>query len=124
MDLLHTCLNVADADRAVAFYVEQLGFEETWSFETEDGETTNRYVAADNGVELQLSETDGEDEFDHGTAWDHLAVAVEDVDEAFDEIDHHGVVQEPADNDPAGARTAFVRDPDGHVVELVQPLED
>ena len=124
MDLLHTCLNVADADRAVAFYVDQLGFEETWSFETEDGETTNRYVAADNGVELQLSETDGEDEFEQGTAWDHLAVAVEDVDEAFDDIDHHGVVQEPADNDPAGARTAFVEDPDGHVVELVQPLED
>ena len=124
MDLLHTCLNVADADRAVEFYVEELGFEESWSFETEDGETTNRYVAADNGVELQLSETDGETEFEQGTAWDHLAVAVESVDEAFAEIDHHGVVQEPADNDPAGARTAFVEDPDGHVVELVQPLDD
>lgn len=124
MDLLHTCLNVADADRAVEFYVEELGFEASWSFETEDGETENRYVAADNGVELQLSETDGEESFEHGTAWDHLAVSVDDVDRAFEDIDHYGVVQEPADQPAAGARTAFVEDPDGHVVELIEPLDD
>jgi lactoylglutathione lyase len=33
-------------------------------------------------------------------------------------------VQEPGDQPAAGARTAFIEDPDGHVVELVQPLED
>ena len=123
MDLIHTCLNVADADRSVEFYTEQLGFAESWSFETEDGSTTNRYVAAENGVELQLSETEGETDFEQGTAWDHLAVGVKDVDEAFERIDHHGVVQEPADNPAAGARTAFLKDPDDHVVELVAPLE-
>lgn len=123
MELLHTCLNVADGERAVAFYTEQLGFEETWSFTTADGRTTNRYVAADNGVELQLSDTDGESPSEAGTLWDHVAVAVEDVDEAFDRIDHHGVVKEPGDQPEAGARTAFVRDPDGHVVELIQPLD-
>ena len=120
---MHVCLNVADVDRAVEFYTSQLGFEESWSFVTADGATVNRYVVADNGVEIQLSETEGETEFEQGTGWDHLAVAVEDVDAAFDRIDHHGVVQEPADNLEAGARTAFVEDPDGHVVELVQPLE-
>ncbi|MEF8843371.1 MAG: VOC family protein, partial [Haloarculaceae archaeon] len=30
MELLHTCLNVADAERSVEWYVEQLGFEESW----------------------------------------------------------------------------------------------
>lgn len=124
MDLIHVCLNVADADRSVEWYTEQLGFEESWSFETPDGETVNRYVAADNGVELQLSDTDGSDEFEHGTAWDHLAVKVEDVDRTVEEIDHHGIVEEPGDQPAAGARTAFVNDPDGHVVELVEPLEE
>jgi len=123
MDLIHTCLNVADADRSVEFYTTQLGFEESWSFVTADGQTENRYVAADNGVELQLSETEGETEFEQGTAWDHVAVGVEDVDEAFERIDHHGVVKEPGDQPEAGARTAFVEDPDGHVVELVQSLD-
>ena len=123
MDLLHTCLNVANVDRAAAFYTEELDFEESWSFETEDGRTTNRFLAADNGVELQLSATEGETGFEQGTAWDHLAVGVENVDEAFERIDHFGVVQEPEDNDAAGARTAFIRDPDGHVVELVESLD-
>jgi lactoylglutathione lyase len=123
MDVIHVCLNVSDADRIADWYVSELGFERTWEFTTEDGETRNVYVADPNGIELQLSDTEGEDDFEPGTAWDHFAVKVEDVDAAFAEIDNHGVVQEPAENTPAGARTAFVEDPDGHVIELVEPLE-
>lgn len=122
MDLLHLCLNVTDAERAADWYVEQLGFERSWEFTTEDGATHNVYVAADNGVELQLSETEGE-KIQSGTAWDHVAVSTDDVDSAFEEIDHFGVVKEPGDQPAAGARTAFVKDPDGHHVEFVQPLE-
>ncbi|WP_256684122.1 VOC family protein [Halococcus qingdaonensis] len=124
MELLHPCLNVADMDRAVAFYTEELDFTESWSFETPDGETENRYLAAENGVELQLSKTEGVDELEAGTAWDHLAVSVESVDRVFEEIDHHGVVKEPTDVQAAGTRIAFVRDPDGHVIEFVEPLDD
>ncbi|GGL26627.1 hypothetical protein GCM10009037_07860 [Halarchaeum grantii] len=119
---LHTCLNVADAERAVAWYTEQLGFEASWGFEA--GDTTNRYVADEAGVELQFSETAGVTPDESGDRWDHLAVKVDDVDAAFDDIDHHGVVQEPENNDTAGARTAFVEDPDGHVIELVGPLAE
>lgn len=123
MDFIHTCLNVADIARSVEFYTTQLGFEESWSFVSADGETENRYVAADNGAELQLSKTGGQEDFDQGTAWDHIAVRVDDVDEVFDRIDHYGVVKEPSDQPEADARTAFIEDPDGHVVELVQSLE-
>ncbi|WP_020222821.1 VOC family protein, partial [Halarchaeum acidiphilum] len=63
-DLLHVCLNVADVDASVAWYVEQLGFEETWGFES--GETANRYVADQAGIELQLSETEGVTPTDDG----------------------------------------------------------
>ncbi|MFB6207335.1 MAG: VOC family protein [Haloglomus sp.] len=124
MAILHTCLNVADAERSVEWYEENLDFEESWGFETPDGETTNLYVADENGVEVQLSETEGVEPAEAGDLWDHLAVGVEDVDAAFEDIDHHGVVQEPSDQPAAGARTAFVEDPDGHVVELIEPLED
>ena len=122
MEILHTCLNVADAERSVEWYVEQLGFEESWGFELED--TRNLYVADPNGVELQLSETEGVTPDEEGDLWDHLAVGVGSVDETFEAVENHGVVQPPEDNHAAGARTAFVRDPDGHVVELVEPLED
>src|SRR5699024_11882425 len=75
MELLHPCLNVTDMDRAVAFYTEELDFTESWSFESPDGKTENRYLAAENGVELQLSKTEGVDELEQGTAWDHFAVS-------------------------------------------------
>jgi lactoylglutathione lyase len=122
MDILHTCMNVSDADVLADWYVEQLGFERSWEFTS--GDTRNVYVADESGVEIQLSDTDDDDEFDMGDGWDHLALGVESVDETFEEIDHHGVVQEPGDQPEAGARTAFVKDPDGHVVELIEPLDD
>ncbi|MFQ3320230.1 MAG: lactoylglutathione lyase [Natronomonas sp.] len=123
MDILHTCLNVSDVERSIEWYTENLEFEESWGFETPDGETVNRYVADDNGVELQLSDTEGQTPAEAGDLWDHLAVKVDDVDAAFEEIDDHGVVKEPADQPAAGARTAFLKDPDGHVIELIEPLE-
>lgn len=122
MDLIHVCLNASDADRLADWYVDQLGFERSWEFTTPDGRTRNVYVADGNGFEIQLSDTEGETP-EAGTAWDHLAVVVDDVDSAFERIDDHGVVQPPAENTAAGSRVAFIEDPDGHVVELVQPLE-
>jgi lactoylglutathione lyase len=124
MGILHVCLNVSDADRSVAWYTENLDFEASWGFESPDGETVNRYVADENGVELQLSEGEGREPSDAGDLWDHVAVKVDDVDAAFGAVDHNGVVEEPCDQPAAGARTAFVKDPDGHVVELIEPLDD
>lgn len=123
MDAIHVCLNVSDADRVAEWYESELGFERSWEFTTGDGETRNVYVADGNGFELQLSDTDGEETFEPGTAWDHFAVKVDDVDQAFEEIDHHGVVEAPSDQPAAGARTAFIEDPDGHIVELVEPQD-
>ncbi|WP_331232992.1 VOC family protein [Natronorarus salvus] len=121
MEFIHANLNVRDVEASVEYYTEQFGFEETWGFEA-DG-TVHRYVADENGIEVQLSETEGVSEYDHGDAFGHLAFKVEDVDEAFDRIENHGVEKEPGDQPEAGARTAFILDPDGHTLELVGPLE-
>jgi len=119
--VLHTCLNVADASESIAFY-EQLGLERSWQFTTADDTTTNYYVADNDGVEIQLSETDGRTDFDMGTGWDHLAFGVDDVDEVVESLDHYGVVKEPGPQPEAEAYTAFVRDPDRHLIELIEPL--
>jgi lactoylglutathione lyase len=121
--VLHVCLNVADTSRSVEFY-EQFGLAESWQFTTADGRTTNTYVADDAGVEIQLSETEAETSFEMGTGWDHLAFGVDDVDAVVDSINHYGVVKEPGPQPEAGAYTAFVEDPDGHVVELIEPLSE
>jgi lactoylglutathione lyase len=121
--ILHTCLNVADAAESIAFY-EQFGFEKSWQFTSEDGETTNYYVVDNNGVELQLSETAGETTFEMGTGWDHLALGVDDVDQTIKQVDHYGIVAEPGPQPAAGAYTAFIEDPDGHLVELIEPVSE
>ncbi len=123
MALLHVCLNVADAEQAADWYTEELDFERSWEFTTADGDTHNLYVTDAEGTELQLSDTDGEKPGEAGDMIDHLAVAVDDVDVAVEEIDHHGIRSEPADQPAAGARTAFIYDPDGHAIELIEPLE-
>jgi lactoylglutathione lyase len=45
------------------------------------------------------------------------------VDATVERVDHHGIVEEPGPQPAAGSYTAFLEDPDGHVVELVEPLE-
>ncbi|WP_436348188.1 VOC family protein [Natronorubrum sp. FCH18a] len=120
--ILHVCLNVADASESIEFY-EQLGFERSWQFTTADGETTNYYIADENGVELQLSETTGEEDFEMGSGWDHLALGVDDVDQTVETIGHYGIAEKPGTQPEAGAYTAFIEDPDGHLVELIEPLE-
>jgi len=123
MEIIHTCLNVADADRAADWYVDELGLERSWEFTTADGDARNVYVADGDGVEFQLSDAEGVVPGEGGDLYDHVAVAVDDVDAAFDRIDNHGVVSEPTDMPEAGVRAAFVEDPDSHVVELVEHLE-
>jgi lactoylglutathione lyase len=121
MAILHTCLNVADADRTADWYRSELGFEYSWEFSREN--ERNVYVADEDGTELQLCDVEGQTPGEAGDLYDHVAVGVEDVDAAFERIDNHGVVAEPTDAPEAGARIAFIEDPDGHVVELVQSLD-
>lgn len=113
-------MNVSSADRIAAWYIEELGFSEAWEFTTEDDETRNVYVADDSGHELQLSDTAGESPDALGSTWDHIAIEVADVDQTFETVDNHGVVQEPTTYDSIDARVAFIRDPEGRVIELVE----
>lgn len=122
MTILHTCLNVTEADRTADWYVDELGFERSWEFTTADDETRNVYIADENGVEIQLSDTVGHEPSEQGNQYDHIAVKVDEVDAAFERIENHGVVKEPGDQPEADARTAFIKDPDGHHVELIEPL--
>lgn len=125
MEVIHTAVWVSDLDATRAFYEDGLGLEQSWQFEGDDG-VVNHYVGGDGGAEIQFKY----DPDDHGgvahSGIDHVAVSVEDTDEAFERIvDETGcaVVREPMTVEAAGARAAFVADPDGYVVELVSPLD-
>lgn len=122
MTVLHVCLNVADAEESAQWYVEELGFERSWEFTSTDGNTRNVYVTDESGIELQLADTTGETPTTQGDMIDHIAIEVPDVETAIAAIDHHGVLLPPQDHPTGGGQFAFIADPDGHRVELIEPL--
>lgn len=120
MDIIHTCLEVRDADELTEWYVNELGFSRSWEFTSPDGTSRNVYITDDSGIELQISDTKGEQPEELGDAWDHIAIEVKNVDQVFSQVDHHGVVQKPTTYDAIDARVAFIRDPEGRIIELVE----
>lgn len=130
MGVIHTAIWVSDLEATKAFYMDGLGFEHQLDFEwPADGDDSvyNLYVGHDNGAEIQFRYDPERTEAIEPTGIDHIALGVDDVDAEFDRIvDETGcpVVSEPATVDPAGTRVAFLEDPDGYVVELVEDLGD
>ncbi|MGM0591593.1 MAG: VOC family protein [Halobacteriota archaeon] len=121
-NVIHTALWVADIEQSLAFYVDALGLERSREHGgSSPGEVRNVFVAGPDGTEIQFKYTsDGDPETPAGV--DHVAVSVADVDAEFERIvEETGcpVVAEPKTTG-SGARIAFVEDPDGYAVELVE----
>jgi lactoylglutathione lyase len=124
MDVLHTAVWVDDIETQLAFYCDGLGLDRTREFDL-DG-VTNTYVAGESDTEIQFKH-DGTERNPGPAGIDHIAVGVDDVDANVDHlVEHHGseVVNEPRTLAEKGVRIAFVTDPEGYVVELIETLEE
>jgi len=116
----HTMMRVGDLDASLDWYRTHLAYEEKDRFEG-DGFTIV-YLGPEemheDGAMLELTHNEGETP-EFGDAWGHIAVRVEDVYEAYEELMNQGV-EDYRDPDSCGGGYAFVKDPDGHEVELVE----
>ncbi|MEE9480873.1 MAG: lactoylglutathione lyase [Kiloniellales bacterium] len=126
--LAHTMIRVRDLDRTLAFYVGLLGMEVLRQTDYPDGRFTNTFIgygpeATDTAVELTHN-WDQEEPYDAGTGFGHLAIEVTDVYEACGRLAAEGVkITRPPGPMKHGTRNiAFVVDPDGHKIELLEPL--
>ena len=75
------------------------------------------------GARLELTYNHGRDEpYDLGTGYNHIAVAIEDLDGALERLASQGIEPEkpPYTVSEGGSRLCFVRDPDGYRVELIE----
>jgi lactoylglutathione lyase len=124
-EYLHTMLRITDPERSRTFY-EALGF--TFSRDMDivrngELEATNYFFSMgsnENVLELTFNH-DGR-RYDLGDAYGHIAIAVDDLDEALARLKDQGIKaeREPYRVREGGSRICFVRDPDEYRVELIE----
>lgn len=124
MRVLHAAVWITDWEPTRSFYVDGLGLALDRSA-TIDG-VDNYVVVGDDGVGIQFKRDPTGSRTAGPAGLDHLAVGVEDVDAVFERLTGSygaAVGQPPAFQPASGNRIAFVEDPDGYVVELVESTD-
>ena len=124
---LHTMVRVRDLERSVAFYSELLGMRELRRHEVPDGRYTLAFVGyatnAEGQAEIELTHNwDQETPYEVGTGFGHFAVGVPDVAAACEKVRGGGgkVTREAGPVKFGTTVIAFVEDPDGYKIELIE----
>ena len=125
MRMLHTMLRVTKLDASLAFYTEVLGMKLLRRHDFPEGRFTLAFVGygdEDSHTVLELTHNWDTDSYELGTAYGHIALGVADVYKACDEIKARGgrVVREAGPMKGGTRVIAFVEDPDGYKIELVE----
>ena len=121
---LHTMYRITDPERSRAFY-EALGFRFSRDMDivrNGEREATNYFFSlGDANDVLELTYNHDGRTYDLGTGYGHIALAVDDLDEALARLSEQGIEpeREPYRVREGGSRICFVRDPDGYRVELI-----
>ena len=125
MRILHTMIRVGDLERSIAFYTEVLGMRLLRRKDYPGGEFTLAFLGygeeADTTV-LELTHNWGTDSYDLGDGFGHIAVGVPDAAAACEEIRRRGgnVVRDAGLMKHGTTVIAFVEDPDGYKIELIE----
>lgn len=125
MRMLHTMLRVGNLEESLKFYTEVLGMKLLRQKDYPDGKFTLAFVGygdeSDHTV-LELTYNWGVEKYDLGNAYGHIALGVDDIYGTCEEIKARGgkVVREPGPMKHGSTVIAFVQDPDGYKVELIQ----
>ncbi|MBN3961322.1 lactoylglutathione lyase [Nostoc sp. NMS8] len=125
MRLLHTMLRVGNLEESLKFYCEVLGMKLLRRKDYPGGEFTLAFVGygdeSDNSA-IELTYNWGVEKYELGNAYGHIALGVDDIYATCDEIRSQGgkVVREPGAMKHGSTVIAFVEDPDGYKIELIQ----
>lgn len=125
MKLLHTMLRVGNLEESLKFYCDILGMKLLRKKDYPGGEFTLAFVGYGDESEhtvLELTYNWGTDKYDLGDAYGHIAIGVDDIYGTCEEIKARDgkVVREPGPMKHGSTVIAFVEDPNGYKVELIQ----
>ena len=126
MQFLHTMLRVGNLQRSIDFYTQVLGMELLRTSENPQYQYSLAFLGFGGGnpaqAELELTYNWGTDHYDLGTAYGHIALGVPDAYAACEKIRAAGgqLTREPGPVKGGSTVIAFVTDPDGYKIELIQ----
>ncbi len=125
MRILHTMLRVADLEKSLAFYRDVLGMKLLRRKDYPEGKFTLAFVGygdEERAAVIELTHNWEIAKYDPGNAFGHIAIAVEDAYAACEKIKLLGgkVVREAGPMKHGSTVIAFVEDPDGYKIELIQ----
>lgn len=125
MRLLHVMLRVGNLQRSIDFYTRVMGMRLIRTTERPEQKYSLAFLGYGSNpehAELELTHNHGVDSYDLGTAYGHIAIEVSDAYAACEQIRAHGGKVTREAGPVAGGSTviAFITDPDGYKVELIQ----
>ena len=124
MRILHTMLRVGNLKRSIEFYTQVLGMKLLRQKDYPDGKFTLAFVGygdeSENAV-IELTYNWDTDSYDLGNGYGHIALEVDDVYRATDELRERGgkIIREAGPMNAGTTIIAFVEDPDGYQIELI-----
>jgi lactoylglutathione lyase len=129
MRVLHTMIRVGDLEKAKRFYCESLGMKVLREMDYPDGKFTLCFVgygSEEEGAVIELTYNYGTTSYTLGDAWGHVAIGTSDIKGAVERVRASGasvggkVTREPGPMKHGSTVIAFVEDPDGHKIELIE----
>ena len=126
MRILHTMLRVGDLQRSIDFYTQVLGMKLLRQKDYPDGQFTLAFIGYGDesaNTVIELTYNWDTDQYDIGNGFGHLAIEVDDVYKAAEQIRQAGgrIIREPGPMNAGTTLLAFVADPDGYEIELLEP---
>ena len=125
MRLLHTMLRVGDLQRSIDFYTKVLGMKLLRTSENPEYKYSLAFVGYGNNpdhAEIELTYNWGTDKYEMGTAYGHIALSAEDIYQTCEQVRAAGgnITREPGPVKGGTTVIAFITDPDGYKVELIE----
>lgn len=125
MQLLHTMIRVNDLDQSLRFYCDALGMKLLRKHDFPGGRFTLAFVGYGdeaNHTVVELTHNWDTHAYEVGTGFGHLAIGVSDIYGKCDELRAKGVkvVREPGPMKHGSTEIAFIEDPNGYRIELIQ----
>jgi lactoylglutathione lyase len=125
MRILHTMIRTGDLDRSIEFYTQVLGMKLIRKKDYPDGKFTLAFVgygAESDDAVIELTYNHGVGSYDLGAGFGHIAIEVDDAARAVEDVRRKGgkVVREAGPMKHGTTVIAFVADPDGYKIELIE----